>query len=218
MFFFFVSLVILFAIAGIGLGVSKQRYREPGEGSDYRNLNEFGEPARTLYTSSEIFTLHHRIEITDEYGSVAYRAETQFPSIHDKTDIYDADGRHVAHIERKFFTLHERHFITMGDGTSFQLSNELWHIIKDVTNIEELGWVLRGNIAELNFQLYDAQDEVIAVISQKLISIHDKYCVDIYQADKEPIVVAILVTLQHMIKDREAARSSSYSSFSSSSN
>ena len=56
------------------------------------------------------------------------------------------------------------------------------------------------------------------MISQKLISIHDKYCVDIYQADKEPIVVAILVTLQHMIKDREAARSSSYSSFSSSSN
>ena len=130
----------------------------------------------------------------------------------------DQAGNQVAHIERKFFTLHERHFITMADGTAFQLSNELWHIIKDVTNLEELGWVLRGNIAELNFQLYDAQDQVIAVISQKLISIHDKYCVDIYQADKEPIVVAILVTLQHMIKDREAARSASYSSFSSSSN
>ena len=105
----------------------------------------------------------------------------------------------------------------MADGTSFQLSNELWHIIKDVTNIEELGWVLRGNIAELNFQLYDAQDEVIAVISQKLISIHDKYCVDIYQPEEEPIVVAILVTLQHMIKDRESRSSSSSVSFSSSS-
>ena len=104
----------------------------------------------------------------------------------------------------------------MADGTSFQLSNELWHLIKDISNIEELGWQLRGNIAALNFQLWDADENIIAVISQKLISLHDKYCVDIYQPDKEPIIVAILITLQHMIRDREA-RSSSYGSSSSSS-
>jgi hypothetical protein len=42
--------------------------------------------------------------------------------------------------------------------------------------------------------------------------------VDIYQADKEKAVVAILVTLQHMIRDRERMRSSSSSSSSSGSN
>lgn len=194
------------------------RYREAGEEANVNNVREYGEPVRSLFTTSKVFTIHKKTEITDGDGNVVYRSWTKFPSLHDKTDVTDRDGNQVAHIERKFFTLHERHFITMADGTAFQLSNELWHIIKDVTNLEELGWVLRGNIAELNFQLYDAQDQVIAVISQKLISIHDKYCVDIYQADKEPIVVAILVTLQHMIKDREAARSASYSSFSSSSN
>ena len=69
---------------------------------------------------------------------------------------------------------------------------------------------------ELNFELYDQEERVIAVISQKLLSVHDKYAVDIYQPDKEPVVVAILITLQHMIRDREA-RSSSFSSSSSSS-
>ena len=49
---------------------------------------------------------------------------------------------------------------------------------------------------------------------QKMISMHDKYCVDIYQPEHEQAVVAILVTLQHMIKDREA-RSASFSSSSS---
>ena len=29
---------------------------------------------------------------------------------------------------------------TMADGTQFQLSNELWHLVKDITNIEGLGW------------------------------------------------------------------------------
>ena len=53
------------------------------------------------------------------------------------------------------------------------------------------------------------------MIGQKIISMHDKYCIDIYQPEVEPIVVAILVALQHIIVDRENARRSSSSSFSS---
>ena len=55
---------------------------------------------------------------------------------------------------------------------------------------------------------------LIGVIAQKLISMHDKYCVDIYQPAHEKTVVAILITLQHMIRDRENARSSSSGSSS----
>lgn len=209
MFFLFFILIILIAVASIGLGVSKQRYREPGEGTDFRNLNEYGEPVRTLYTSSEIFTLHHRIEITDEYGSVAYRAETQFPSIHDKTDVYDADGRHVAHIERKLISIHEIRYIDMEDGSSFTLSNELFHLIRDVTNLEGLGWVLEGNLLQLNFTIKDAEGGLIALVSQKFMSIHDKYAVDIYMPRHEQKAVAILIALQHMIRDRQSSAAAS---------
>lgn len=201
----------------MGVFSKYHRFREAGEEANVNNVQEYGQPVRSLFTTSKVFTIHKKTDITDEQENVVYRSWTKFPSLHDKTDITDADGNQVAHIERKFFTLHERHFITMADGTSFQLSNELWHIIKDISNIEGLGWVLRGNIAALNFQLWDEHDQIIAVISQKIISLHDKYCVDIYQADKEKTVIAILVTLQHMIKDREAAASASYSYSSGSS-
>ena len=191
------------------------RFREAGEDANVNNVERFGQPARSLFTSTKVMTLHHRIEITDAGENVVYRVETKFPSLHDKTDVFDASGRPVAHIERKFFTLHERHFITMADGTAFELSNELFHLVKDVTNIEGLGWQLRGNILGLNFELYDENGQVIAVIAQKLFSLHDKYCIDIYRPECEKFVVAILVTLQHMIRDREAASASSSSSSSS---
>ena len=199
----------------MGVMSKYHRFREAGEEANINNVEKYGQPVRSLFTTSKVFTLHKATDITDEQENVVYHSSTKFPSLHDKTDITDASGKQVAHIERKFFTLHERHFITMAGGTSFQLSNELWHIVKDISNIEGLGWVLKGNIAGLNFQLWDASGQIIAVISQKIISLHDKYCVDIYQADKEPIVVAILVTLQHMIKDREAASSASSFSYSS---
>ena len=201
----------------MGVFSKYHRFREAGEEANVNNVQEYGQPVRSLFTTSKVFTIHKKTDITDEQENVVYRSWTKFPSLHDRTDITDAAGNQIAHIDRKFFTLHERHFITMADGTSFQLSNELWHIIKDISNIEGLGWVLRGNIAALNFQLWDEHEQIIAVISQKLISLHDKYCVDIYQADKEQTVVAILITLQHMIKDREAAASASYSYSSGSS-
>ncbi|MBR2788467.1 MAG: LURP-one-related family protein [Erysipelotrichaceae bacterium] len=199
----------------MGLLPKLERYRENGESV---NAEEYGEPVRSLFTSTKILSLHHKIDITDERGKTIYTARTKFPSLHDKTDLYDAKGRRVAHIEKKFFSLHERHYIDMEDGLSFQMSNELFHLIKDITNIEGLGWQLRGNILGLNFRLYDQNNEVIAAISQKLLSIHDKYCIDIYQTDKEKIVVAILITLQHMMSDRSSASSASSSSSSSSGN
>ena len=191
------------------------RYREAGEAANVNNVERFGQPHHSLFTSTKVLSLKHRIEITDDNENVRYRTQRKVVSLHDRTEIYDANDRLVAKMWKKFLSLHERHFVQMADGTEFQLSNELWHIVKDVTNIEGLGWQLRGNIAGLNFELYDAAGNVIAVIGQKMFSLHDKYCVDIYQPDKEAIVVVILITLQHMMKDRAAASSASFSSSSS---
>ena len=191
------------------------RYREAGEAANVNNVERFGQPHHSLFTSTQVLSLRHRIEITDDNENVRYRTQSKVVSLHDRTEIYDANDRLVAKMWKKFLSLHERHFVQMADGTEFQLSNELWHIVKDVTNIEGLGWQLRGNIAGLNFELYDAAGNVIAVIGQKMFSLHDKYCVDIYQPDKEAIVVVILITLQHMMSDRAAASSASFSSSSS---
>ena len=200
----------------MGVLSKHHRFREAGEEANVNNVARFGQPHHSLFTSSKVFTLHHHIDITDENENVVYHASTKFPSLHDKTDIVDALDRPVAHIERKFFSLHERHYVTMADGLSFELSNELFHLIKDITNIEGLGWQLQGNILGLNFELYDGAGNIIAVIGQKMFSIHDKYCVDIYMPEHEKIVVAILITLQHMIRDRESSSSASSSSSSGS--
>ena len=198
----------------MGIFSKYHRFHEAWEVANINNVARFGEPDHSLFTTSKVFTLHRHIDITDAQERVIYEANTKFPSLHDKTDITDAEGNHVAHIERKFLTLHQRHFVTMADGTRFEVSNELFHLIKDISNIEGLGWQLRGNIMGLNFELYDGSEAIIAVIGQKMFSVHDKYCIDIYRPEYEDKVIAILVTLQHMIKDRENASVSSSSSSS----
>jgi uncharacterized protein YxjI len=190
------------------------RFREAGQDANVNNVEKFGVPSLSLFTTTKVFTLHHHIDVVDNEENVVYESNSKFISLHDKTDITKA-GVHVAHIERKLLTLHERHYITMNDGTKFELSNEIFHIIKDITNIVGLDWQLRGNVLGLNFELYDPNGEIIAVISQKMLSIHDKWCVDIYKKQHTDIIVAILISLQHMVKDREAASSGSSSGGSS---
>ena len=198
----------------MGVFSKYHRYREAGEAANVNNVERFGEPALSLFTTSKVFTLHSRITITDANERTVYTANSKFPSLHDKTDIFDAQGKHVAHFERKIMTLHQRHFVTMADGTRFEVSTELLHLVKDINNIEGLGWQLRGNILGLNFELYDESENIIAVIGQKMLSIHDKYCIDIYRPDLQDKVVTILIVLQHMIRDRQASSSASSSSSS----
>ena len=180
-------------------------YRDAGEKPSANTTENFGEPVRSLFTSTGALSLKQNTEITDDQGRLAYKASSKVVTLKDETDVTDANGKPVAHFASKVISLHERHIVDMADGTHFELSNEFKHIVKDVTNIEGLGWQLRGNIIGLDFQLYDAKRAIIAVISQKAVSIKDKYCIDIYQPQYEPIVVTILVALQHMVRDREYA-------------
>lgn len=188
------------------------RYTEAGEEMNEFNFEKYGKPLHTLYSSSKVMTIHKKMSIINEKDEVIYSSDSKVWTMHDRTFVYNSSKQKICTIRRKFFSLHERHFLDFEDGTSLQVSNEIWHIYKDITNIPELGWKIEGNIFNLNFALLDANSKPIAVVSHKLISIHDKYSIAIYQSEQEEKVVSLLVCLQHMLIDRAAvAASASYS-------
>ena len=119
-----------------------------------------------------------------------------------KTDMFDADGTLVAHLEKKPISLHEEQYITMADGRKFTLSNELFRVFKDVTDIKGLDWKIRGNVVGLNFTLFDQNGELIAAIGQKMLSLHDRYSIDLYQPQYRELVAAIVIALQKMLAAR----------------
>ena len=174
---------------------------------------DYGDPVYSLYTALQLGNINRRIDITDEEGNLKYYTKSSIVAIKGKTDIMDAEGEVIAHLEKKPISLHEKHFVKMADGTSFTLSNELLHVVKDITNIEGLGWQIRGNIIGLCFNLIDENEKPVATVDKKMISVHDKYCIEIYQPEYEQIAVAILIQLEKMIEDRSDNESSSSFSF-----
>lgn len=176
---------------------------------------DYGEPAYTLYTALKLGDMHARIDVTDEEGNVKYYTKSSIIKIKGKTEIMDAAGNVVANLEKKPVSLHEIHYVTMADGTSFTLSNELFHVAEDITNIEELGWQLRGNMLGLSFNLVDGNEEPLATVGKKAVSIHDRYYIDIYQPDHEDMIVAVVIQLEKMLEARRDNESSSTITFGS---
>lgn len=176
-------------------------------------VEDFGEPAYSLYTSMKLGDMHRRIDVTDEDGKVRYYTKSSVVTIKDKTEVMDADGNAVAHLEKRPVSLYEKHFVTMEDGRSFTLSNELFHVVKDITNIEGLGWQMRGNILGLSFNLLDEGGRPIATVDQKMISVQDKYRIGLYMPEHEQVVVAIVIQLEKMMEARQDNESSSSFSF-----
>lgn len=213
--YYAVVILVLFIIFCIFLK-KKSTYHEVGT-SNEKIEGEFGTPEKTLYLSTKVFTFHKASTIVDDNDNVVYTTKSKFFTLHDRTWIYDASEKEVAYIYRKFFTIHERRIVEMANGSKFELSNELFHIIKDITNIEGLGWKLEGNIVALNFTIKDENGKLLALIGQKILSIHDKYSVEIFDSSKQDEIVTILISLQHMLAERAAASNSASSSSSSSS-
>jgi uncharacterized protein YxjI len=177
-------------------------FHAAGEGPNESGLEKYGAPARSLYTELKLGDLHQKVEVKDEQGKVLYWTKSAIIAIKGKTDIFDASDALVAHLEKKPISMHEEHYITMADGTQITLSNRLFQVFKDVTDIKGLDWKLQGNVIGLNFMLFDQNGEPVAAIGQKALSIHNRFSIDLYQPQHEKTVVAIVISLQKMLAAR----------------
>ena len=184
------------------LGEAVEGLNDAANSISRSTVDGYGEPVYSLYTALNLGDLHSRIDITDEEGNVKYYTKSSIFALKGKTEIMDAAGNVIAHLEKRPVSLHEKHFITMADGRKFTLSNEIFHVIKDITNIEGLGWQIRGNLIGLNFNLVDENERPVATIGKKMISMHDKYSIGLYQPEQEQAVTAIFIQLEKMLEAR----------------
>ena len=170
---------------------------------------------KALITGEPQLVLDCNVTVTDENDNVVYHSSSKLFSFTNETTITDAQDRVVASIERKLFSLHSIHYIDVVGGKSFELSKDLFRLLDMKFTIDELGWTLQGDFTNLNFVLYNNQERVIAVVGQKLFSMRDKYCIDLYDVNEEATVVAIVITIENMLMARRSANHSTSHSHNS---
>ncbi len=159
-----------------------------------------------LHAKSKMFSLHAKMEIMDEADQVVYTVESKVLTIHNTTYVRDAQGREVAVITNKPVSLHENHEIKMASGEQFEMRTELMHLMDDVIDLEGIGWQLRGDMLQHNYQILNERGEPVAATHQKWVSVHDVYYIDVLDESQVDKIVSIYVALEKIIRAREQSR------------
>lgn len=160
-----------------------------------------------LQMKAKIASIHNKIKILDEHGTPVYHVQSKVISIHNTTYLTDADGDEVAKITAKVVSLHDTHLIEMRDGTAVELQSELFHLTKDVLNIDALGWQILGDVVQHNYQLVDERGQILARTHRKWMTLHNTYEIEVVDEEQMDLIVAVLVALDKIVMDRQRVMS-----------
>lgn len=161
-----------------------------------------------LFMKEKIFSLHGEHHIYDLEGNECYEVRGKFFSIHDYMSLYDQEGKELAKIHKKLISLHETHFIEIDGKEVTELRTKLFHPFNQEIDMPEIGWEIRGNFFEHDFSIYDNGDNLRAVLHRKYTSLGEGYQITITSDEDVVLVLAIIVALERIMKDRDAARQS----------
>lgn len=157
-----------------------------------------------LHIKAKVFSIHHKMDVLNDADEPVYRVSGKVVSIHDKTYLEDADGNKVAYIHAKAVSLHHVYYVEMVDGENFELSEQLFHM-KDIIDVPELGWQIRGNVLAFDFEIVDVDGRVLATAHRKLVSVHGVYDLEIADESRADELVALFIVVNHIVQARTDA-------------
>jgi uncharacterized protein YxjI len=147
-----------------------------GAGRDFEVTDASG--SRLLFVDGKVGPTP-KAEIRDARDNVVYRVKGQFLGFPKRMTISAADGTEVAELKaKKFSIIKDKMTMTMANGTT---------------------WQVQGTLMEKNYSI--AADGVpIATVSQKWMTVRDKYMVD-YDSSLDPgLVMAIVWAIDRWVE------------------
>ncbi len=150
----------------------------------------------------KVLSLHGIYRVFDEEENIRYHVSQNAVSITNKTYLYNETDEQIAFIHRKIISMHYVHYVEMANGESAEISEEKIIQLHDNFEIDGFGWRVKGSITGHNFEILDGTGQIIAEAREKWISIGDSVCVDIPDAANTEKVIAVLIAILLIQRDR----------------
>ncbi|MGM9878487.1 MAG: LURP-one-related/scramblase family protein [Bacilli bacterium] len=159
-----------------------------------------------LYVNEKLFSIHRKFYVKDINDEDVFEISSKIVSIGAKTTINDISGNKLAYIEQDIFHIMPSYDIYINDELVCEISKK----IKLFRNNYVLnnGYTVDGNFLMLDFSIFDDNDKQIGSVKRKLLSIGDKYEIDIPNKKNTLIVLAIVVAIANDVNRSQAINNS----------
>jgi uncharacterized protein YxjI len=147
-----------------------------GAGRDFEVTDTSG--ARILFVDGKIGATP-KAEVRDAQDTVVYTVKGQFLGIPKRMVISAADGSQVAELKAKAFSIvKDKMTMTMADGST---------------------WQVQGTLMEKNYTI-SSEGRPVATISQKWLTVRDKYTVEYLSSLDPGLVMAIVWSIDRWVE------------------
>ena len=150
-----------------------------------------------LYIRQKLLRITDTYDIYDESGRKKFYAECDFTLFLHKLRVYEGNEE---------FGLVQQEFNLFTPKFSFYMNNEyLGDILKEFTffypsyHMDFNGWRIDGDFFDLNYNVYDQNDNIIMTFKKEFLSFTDEYYLDIKDEKYERLCVLIALAVDMAI-------------------
>ena len=112
-------------------------------------------------------------------------------------------GQELIYIEQEIFKLFEKHYNVFYNTKFAYKIIKKFNVFKNVYELSN-GYTAEGDILHLCLSIYDNEKNCIACINKHIISIGDKYEIEIFDETKISLILSIAVTVANDVDRRQS--------------
>lgn len=144
-----------------------------------------------LLFKQRLFSWFDSYDIYNEYGETVYQVQGKLDWGH-CLKIYDGEGMEVGTVKEKILTFLPKFELFLGNQYVGSINKELT-FLKPKFSLDFNGWTVEGNWLEWDYQISDADGDIVAVVSKQVLNWSDTYIIDV--DDRQDPLCALMIVL-----------------------
>lgn len=157
-----------------------------------------------LFINEKMFSIHNKFFVKDEEGNDVYEISSKAISLGDKTTVNDMQGNQIAYIEQEIFHLMPNYNIYVNGNLVCKIS-KIFNLFRNDYSLSN-GYRVEGNFLMLDVKVYDELNQQIGTIKKELISLGDRYEIELFDEKDITIVLAIIVAIANDVNRNQNTR------------
>nr|WP_239534491.1 LURP-one-related family protein [Priestia taiwanensis] len=158
-----------------------------------------------MYIKQKVFSLSEKFTVKNQHEEDVYYVEGSFMKFPKTFSIMNTMGDEVALITKKVFTFLPKFLVEVNGQEVLSIKKE-FSFFKARYTIDAEGIEVRGSWWDMDFQVLQ-HGEVIGEVSKKWFTWGDSYNVQIFDEKMDVIMLALVVAIDCVKADEQAAAS-----------
>ncbi|MBR1781667.1 MAG: LURP-one-related family protein [Oscillospiraceae bacterium] len=164
---------------------------------------------KQLFMRQKVFSWKDRFSVQDEFGDDRYYVEGKLFSLGHQLYVMDANGEEVAFVKQKVPSLLSRYRVYVGEEQVAEIVRQ-FTLLRPRYTIVGPNWECVGNILAHDYEIIENGQTVVA-IHKAWLSWGDTYEIDIAEWVDERLALAVVLAIDCVQADQDAAAASSAS-------